>query len=66
MNITKDEARVLADIVGEYKHDYARGNSGSYNTFAILERIEDKLLHQCKDKRRQGRKLCYFYRYSLL
>lgn len=58
MKLTKDEARILADLVYEGKHKMARNYYGKYREalFEALNKLEEKLNIAGEDKRRKGRK----------
>ena len=56
MNITKDEARVLADILDDYKEKYSSDHSKSKELVTRLEKLENKLRDGSTDNRRNGRK----------
>jgi hypothetical protein len=57
MRITKDEARILAEAMSDYKYKVVEGNT-SYKELGVFEKLYDlqyKLEMFGDDKRRNGR-----------
>ncbi len=54
MKLTKDEARILSEVLSEGKYEMVK----DYNNFNFMEKLEDlqnKLYEFGKDRRRTGR-----------
>lgn len=58
MNITKDEARILSELLRDGKYDLSRSATKhtSNETIKALEQLEERLHQTGKDLRRNGRK----------
>ena len=58
MNITKDEARILSELITDGKYDLSRSGTKHTGgeTIQALEQLEKKLQQAGKDLRRNGRK----------
>lgn len=55
MKLTKDEARILSEILGRAKYEFVHGPYGRENLYDALTKLEYKLDEACKDERRKGR-----------
>lgn len=55
MNISKDEARILAAAISDYKYEIIERKFGPLNLMDKLNALEAKLENFGKDKRRTGR-----------
>jgi hypothetical protein len=55
MNISKDEARILAAAISDYKYQIVDDAPRGLNLINPLTELEDKLNEFGKDNRRRGR-----------
>jgi uncharacterized coiled-coil DUF342 family protein len=55
MKLTKDEARILAAAIEEYRYDITEDSRNIPNLMTKLEELTEKLSDYGKDQRRTGR-----------